>query len=88
MSKRRAWFCYELTNYGDYIPVVYFDEPPKNSSLTKRDSDQLPFRLGLVEITEADIGGIEINEDTLPFGKLTEIYQRPRVFYEERREDD
>lgn len=68
---RKAWFCYELGVNGIYSPVIYWDELPKEK---KRGKTDLPFQVGLVEITD-----MEPDENNPPFSELTRIYHRPEI---------
>lgn len=59
-------FCYEKSNYGEWIPVVYHDgRPPKSANSSDKE------RLAFHEITPDDLGSDGISPD---FKKLMEKY--------------
>ena len=65
-ATRKAFFCYEWTHPGMWVPVVYFDEKP---GATRGDSkmQRTPFH----EIT-GDADG-----NHAPFHTLTQLYPLP-----------
>lgn len=44
---RDAWFCYEMTFDGSFVPVIYYDEYPKKSAGGKENT---PDRLQIIKI--------------------------------------